>query len=87
MGEFLFALAELAAVIVFIVALVQGKGFWNAVRMGVGVMVLGLVAAVAITILAFGLAVVGRLLMLALWVALIYALVIVVAKVLRGPAM
>jgi ABC-type uncharacterized transport system permease subunit len=87
MGEFLFGLAEFLALIVFIVALVQGKGFWNAVRMGVGVLILGVAAVLVLGLLVFGLKLTMGLLSLALWGVLIYAIVVFVAKALRGAEM
>jgi hypothetical protein len=86
MGNVLFVIAELAAVIVFISALAQGKGFGNAVRMSLGVLILGVVAVIALGVLAGILQLTVGLLTIALWVALIYAIVVVLAKVLRGSA-
>lgn len=86
MGNFLFGIAELAAVIVFISALAQGKGFGNAVRMSLGVLIVGVVAVIALGVLFGLLKLTMTLLYLAIWVALIYAIVVVVAKALRGSA-
>ncbi|HEY3411942.1 MAG TPA: hypothetical protein VGM51_02685 [Armatimonadota bacterium] len=87
MGEFLFGLAEFLALIVFIVALVQGKGFWNAVRMGVGVLILGVVAVLVLGLLGFAFRLTMGLLTLALWGIVIYAIVVFLAKALRGAEM
>ena len=83
-GEFLFGLAEFVALIVFIMALVQGKGFWNAVRMGVGVLILGVVAVLVLGLLGFAFKLTMGLLTLALWGLVVYAVVVFVAKALRG---
>lgn len=84
MGNFLFSLAEVAAVIVFIVALAQGKGFGNAVRAGIGVLILGFVAVLALGLL-FGLIqLAAGLAMVALWIVAIYAIVVVIARFFRS---
>jgi len=84
MGDFIWSVAVLAAVIVFFAALMQGKGFWNAVRMGAGVLILGFIAVVALGLLAFGLQLTLGLLTIALWLAVIFGIIVVVARVVRG---
>lgn len=86
MNDFIMSVAVIAAVIVFAAALTQGKGFWNAVRMGVGVLILG-IAAVIVLGVAFGLLkLTMALLIMALWMAVIFGIIVVVAKVIRGAA-
>jgi hypothetical protein len=87
LGQFLFGLAEFLALIVFIVALVQGKGFWNAVRMGVGVLILGVAAVLVLGLLGFAFKLTMGLLSLALWGLVVYVIVVFVAKALRGAEM
>ncbi|HEY3266401.1 MAG TPA: hypothetical protein VGM37_05705 [Armatimonadota bacterium] len=82
----LWGLAELAAFIVFVVGLVRGRGFFTALKMGIGVLILGAVAVVALGLLAVGLAIAVRLLILAIWLALIVGLVSVVGRVVKGAA-
>lgn len=84
MGGFLFWLAEVGAVVVFIIALVQGKSFWTAVRAGVGVLILGFLAVVALGLLGVAINLTLGLLNLAFWVFLVYCIVVVIAKFLRG---
>jgi hypothetical protein len=84
MGNFIFGLAEIAAVIVFIAALTQGKGFWPAVRAGVGVMILGFLAVLALGLLGLAIQLTFGLLTMAFWVFLVYCLVVVVARVIKG---
>ena len=86
-GEILFGLAEFVALIIFILALVQGKGFWNAVRMGVGVLIIGVVAVLALGLLGFAFKLTMGLLTLALYGLVIYAVVVLVARALRGSEM
>lgn len=86
MNDFIMSVAVIAAVIVFAAALTQGKGFWNAVRMGVGVLILGIVAVIVLGV-AFGLLkLTMALLIMALWMAVIFGIIVVVAKVIRGAA-
>lgn len=86
MNDFIMSVAVIAAVIVFAAGLTQGKGFWNAVRMGVGVLILG-IAAVIVLGVAFGLLkLTMALLIMTLWMAVIFGIIVVVAKVIRGAA-
>lgn len=87
LGEFVFGVAEFVALIVFIATLTQGKGFWNAVRAGVGVLILGVVAVVALGVLGFAVSLTLGLLHLALWGLVIYAIVVFIARALRGAEM
>ena len=70
--------------LVFVMALVQGKSFWTAVKMGVGVIILGIVAIIVLGV-AFGLLKITlALLSMVLWVVLIYAVLVFVVRMIRG---
>lgn len=84
MSDFIWSVAVLAAIVVFVTALIQGKGFWNAARMGLGVLVLGFIAILAIGLIFGILSLTLHILWLALWVAVIFGIVVVVARVVRG---
>lgn len=77
-------LSVFVAFIVFIVALVQGKGFWNSARMAVGVIVLGFVAMLVLALGAAVLKMAAGLLVLALWVAIIVGIIAVAVRVIKG---
>ena len=84
MSDFLWLLTEVLAIVVFVTALVQGKSFWTAVKMGVGVIILGIVAIIVLAV-AFGLfKLTLALLGMVLWVVLIYAVLVFVIRMIRG---
>jgi ABC-type uncharacterized transport system permease subunit len=84
MTDFLWLLTEVAAVIVFVTALMQGKSFWTAVKMGVGVIILGLVVIIALGVLFGLLKITFALLSMVLWVVLIYVVIVFVVRMIRG---
>lgn len=86
MDNFLWVLTEVIALAVFVGALVKGRSFWNAVKMGVGVIILGIIAIIAVRILMGVAVVVMSLLITLLWVALVFAAIAFVVRLIRGTA-
>lgn len=86
MDSFLWILAEVIALVVFVAALMNGRSFWNAVKMGVGVLILGVIAIIGIRILMGVAVVLMALLTTLLWVALVFAVIVFVARLIRGTA-
>jgi len=86
MSDFLWILTEVIALVVFVGALMRGRSFWTAVKMGVGVLILGLIAILALGLLFGLLKLTLALLGMVLWVVLIYAVIVFVVRLIRGTA-
>lgn len=86
MDGFLWVLTEVIALLVFVGALVKGRSFWSAVKMGVGVIILGIIAIIAVHILTGVAVLMMALLSALLWVALVFIGIVFVARLIRGAA-
>lgn len=82
----LWGLAQIVALVAFVVSLAKGKGFWKSVKMSAGVLVLGLVAALALTLVAGVLNLVFGLLSVVVWLALLYVLAMAASRFIKGVA-
>ncbi|HOC31102.1 MAG: hypothetical protein GYA63_04935 [Armatimonadetes bacterium] len=84
MGNLIWSLSVIVALVVFIAALAQGKNFGVALRMGVGVLIIGLAAVFVLNILGWALGFLLSLLWVAVWVAIVYGLIVVAGKAIKG---
>jgi hypothetical protein len=83
---FLWILTEIVAAFVFVSALVHGKSFWSAVKMGVGVIILGLAVIITLGLLGVLVKISITILGMLLWVLVMYAILVFVVRVIRGAA-
>ena len=74
----------LIALVVFVVALLQGRSFGVALRMGVGVLIVALAAIVVLTLTGIVLNLALSLLWIVVWVAIVYGLIVVATRALKG---
>lgn len=84
MGDLIWSLSVFVALAVFIAALEQGKNFGVALRMAVGVLIIGIAAVFVLKILGWTLGLLLSLLWVVVWVAIVYGLIVAAGKAIKG---
>lgn len=86
MKDLIWSVAVLAAIVVFVAGLVQGRGLGGSARMGLGVLLLGFVAILVIGIAMGLLKLTLSLLGILLGLLVIFGLFVMAARAVRGDA-